>query len=137
LIDMGVEPFLISSTLNAVLAQRLVRRLCPHCRSAFQPAPAVLSAFGELISAASTEPFYRATGCAQCDGSGYRGRVAVLELLVMNDAIADLALKRAHAQDIAQVAAAHGMRGMLEDGLAKARAGVTTLDEILRVASDG
>ncbi len=133
LLDMGVEPYLITSTLNAVLAQRLVRRLCPHCREAFTPTAQSLAAAG--ISA-TLPTLYRPVGCPHCGHGGFRGRLSVMELLPMDDAIAQLVLVRAEAREIAKVAAASGMVSMLADGLAKAVAGLTTLDEVLRVTRE-
>jgi len=135
LIDMGIEPFLIASSLNAVLAQRLVRRLCSECRTLGPVAAEIRSGLEGLI--AVDDAFYHANGCGACGGSGFRGRVAVLELLVMDEALARLVLTRAEAREIERVAVAAGMRSLLLDGLAKARAGLTTLEEVLRVASDG
>jgi general secretion pathway protein E len=133
LLDMGVEPFLITSTLNGVLAQRLVRKLCPDCREAYEPDAAEREALG--IRAGGHLRLYRGKGCESCGGSGFRGRLAVLEFLVMNDEIARLVLARAEAGEIQN--AARGMRTMLEDGFAKARAGLTTIEEILRVTREG
>ena len=118
LLDMGVEPFLITSTLNAVLAQRLVRRLCPHCREPFTPAPEMFEAIG--VSPAGLDRLWRPVGCDACGHSGFRGRIAVLELLVVDAEIERLVLARGEARDI-QAAAA--MRTMLEDGLVKAKGG--------------
>jgi general secretion pathway protein E len=132
LLDMGVEPFLITSTLNAVLAQRLVRRLCPHCRETFSPTPEMFEALG--VSHAGLDRLWRPVGCPECGGAGYRGRVALLELLVIDAESERLVLARAEARDIQ---AAAGLRTMLEDGLVKARAGLTTLDEVLRVTREG
>jgi general secretion pathway protein E len=132
LLDMGVEPFLITSTLNAVLAQRLVRRLCPNCREAFTPAPETFEALG--VDPAGFDRLWRPKGCVTCGHSGFRGRIAVLELLVVNAETERLVLARGEARDI-QAAAA--MRTMLEDGLEKAKAGLTTLDEVLRVTREG
>lgn len=132
LLDMGVEPFLITSTLNAVLAQRLVRRLCPHCREAFTPTTENFEALG--VSGIGLERLWRPVGCEQCGGSGFRGRLAVLELLVVDAETERLILARAEARDIQ---AAAGLRTMLEDGLVKARAGLTTVDEVLRVTREG
>ena len=132
LLDMGVEPFLITSTLNAVLAQRLVRRLCPHCREAFSPTPEMFEALG--VSPAGLDRLWRPVGCPECGGSGFRGRIALLELLVSDADTERLILARAEARDIQ---AAAGLRTMLEDGLVKARAGLTTLDEVLRVTREG
>ncbi len=135
LIDMGVEPFLIASSLNAVLAQRLVRRLCDGCRAP-APLPAELRAgLADLI--VDGDVFHHGRGCDACGGSGFRGRVAVLELLVMDEVLARLVLARAEAREIERAAIAAGMRSLLRDGLAKARAGLTTLEEVLRVTTDG
>lgn len=135
LIDMGVEPFLITSSVNAVLAQRLVRRLCPDCRTPFTPPAELAASFGGLVEPGAE--VYRANGCPACGGTGFRGRIAILELLVMDEGIAALVLGRAEAREINRAALASGMRSLLADGVAKARAGLTTLEEILRVASDG
>jgi general secretion pathway protein E len=132
LIDMGVEPFLISSTLNAVLAQRLVRRLCPHCREAYAPTPAACEALG--VAAERFTRLWRPTGCPECGRSGFKGRIAVLELLVVDEAVERLVLARADAREIQ---AAAGLRTMLADGLEKARKGLTTIEEVLRVTREG
>jgi general secretion pathway protein E len=134
LIDMGVEPFLIASALNAVLAQRLVRRLCPDCRSQGPVTAEIRQGLGDLV--AEGDVFFQANGCPACGGSGYRGRVAVLELLVMDETLARLVLARAEAREIERAAVAAGMTSLIRDGIAKARQGLTTLDEVLRVASD-
>ncbi|MBV9508942.1 MAG: Flp pilus assembly complex ATPase component TadA [Caulobacteraceae bacterium] len=131
LLDMGVEPFLITSTLNAVLAQRLVRRLCPHCREGYAPTPETFVAVG--ISPAGIDRLWRPVGCARCGGTGFRGRIALLELLVSDAETERLILARAEAREIQ---AAAKLRTMLEDGLAKAAAGLTTLDEVLRVTQE-
>ncbi|UAJ09053.1 GspE/PulE family protein [Glacieibacterium megasporae] len=123
LLDMGVEPFLIASTLSAVLAQRLVRRLCPTCREAYDPPVPV----GDVTT------LYRAVGCAECDHTGYRGRIALVEFLVIDPVIAKLVLARAEARDIAAASAA---TSMYADGIAKARAGLTTIEEVLRVTRE-
>jgi general secretion pathway protein E len=131
LLDMGVEPFLITSTLNAVLAQRLVRRLCSHCREAFTPTPRMCEAVG--VAPEDFPRLWRPAGCDQCGHSGFRGRVALLELLVVNEAVERLVLSRAEAREIQ---AAAGLRTMLDDGLEKARAGLTTIEEVLRVTRE-
>ncbi|MCF4164791.1 Flp pilus assembly complex ATPase component TadA [Zavarzinia compransoris] len=135
LLDMGAEPYLVTSTLSAVLAQRLVRRLCPACREAYVPTAEALAALG--LPPREDLRFHRAVGCSACGGSGYRGRVAVTELLVMSDALARLVLARAEARDIARTATAEGLRPMLQDGIDKVAAGLTTVDEVLRVTRDG
>jgi general secretion pathway protein E len=134
LLDMGVEPFLITSTLNAVLAQRLVRRLCPHCREAFTPPPEMLAALDADEGLTHIDTLYRPVGCEACGGSGFSGRIAVLELFVVDAETERLVLARAEARDIQ---AAAGLTTMLEDGLVKAKAGLTTLEEVLRVTREG
>ncbi|PWR24816.1 type II secretion system protein GspE [Zavarzinia aquatilis] len=137
LLDMGAEPYLIASTLNAVLAQRLVRRLCPHCREPYRPTPEALAALGPGAVPAGDIHFHREVGCAACGGSGFRGRLAILELLPMSEAISRLVLGRAEARDIARIAIGEGMRPMLADGIDKVVAGLTTIDEVLRVTREG
>jgi general secretion pathway protein E len=131
LLDMGVESFLITSTLNGIVGQRLVRRLCPHCREAYEPTAETLAAIGAAPD--RIERLWRAVGCGACSGTGFRGRIAILELLQMDAEIERLILARAEAREIE--AAAH-LRTMLDDGVAKAAAGLTTLDEVLRVTRD-
>ena len=137
LLDMGVEPFLITSTLNAVMAQRLVRRLCPHCRAPHPAPPSTLEALGLSQAEEATVTFYRPHGCDACGNSGFRGRIALFELLEMDDEIARLVLARAEAREIQRAGLQAGMRTMLADGVAKARRGLTTLDEVLRVTREG
>ncbi|MDH4384511.1 MAG: type II secretion system ATPase GspE [Caulobacter sp.] len=135
LMDMGVEPYLIASTLNGVLAQRLVRRLCPHCRVPTLVNDATLRALG-LDSRPASGLLYEAVGCDQCGHSGFRGRAAILEFLEIDDEIRRLIVERAEAGDIQRAALAGSMRSMMSDGVHKAGEGVTTLDEILRVTRE-
>jgi general secretion pathway protein E len=137
LVDMGVEPFLITSTLNAVLAQRLVRRLCPHCRKPVPAAHEMLAALGIEVSPSEPVMFYQPSGCDACGHTGFRGRIALFELLVLDDEVARLVLGRGEAQEIQRVAIKAGMRTMLADGVIKARTGQTTIDEVLRVTREG
>ena len=131
LLDMGVEPFLITSTLNAVLAQRLVRRLCPNCREPFTPTPETFAALG--AGAARSDRLWRAKGCGACAGSGFKGRIALLELLVMDATIERLILGRAEAREVQAAALARPSSSMVRS---LAAAGLTTLDEVLRVTRD-
>jgi general secretion pathway protein E len=135
LIDMEVEPFLLSSVLAGVLAQRLVRRLCLHCREPFVPDDALLVSLGIAGAAPETNNFHRATGCVACHGTGYSGRIALFDFLPVDDAIARLILKRADARQIEECASAAGQRTLLQEGYAKAAQGLTTIEEVLRVAS--
>ena len=137
LLDMGTEPFLITSTLKAVLAQRLVRRLCEDCREPYVPiAPVETGADIGAPRRIEVDRLYHPKGCPACDGTGFRGRLALVEFLVVDPAIARLVLDRAEARDIAAAAVAGSMRTMFEDGLIKARAGLTTIEEVLRVTGE-
>src|SRR5947199_340477 len=133
LVDMGVEPFLISSSVLAVLAQRLLRRVCDGCAVAGRPTADERRALGP----ATPEVLRRAgPGCAACRGTGYRGRSAIHELLVVDDPVRALVMVRADAAQVRRHATAAGMATLRDDGFAKARAGVTTVAEVLRVTQD-
>jgi len=136
LLDMGVDDYLLTSTINGILAQRLVRLLCGHCR---QPAPALPEVVDELRLRRFTEDhhitLYKAVGCEHCGGTGYRGRAAIMEFLVMTDPLRRLVLKHADAGELQAEAQRSGMDTMYEDGLRKAVAGQTTIEEVLRVTT--
>jgi general secretion pathway protein E len=134
LLDMGVEDYLVTSTVSGVLAQRLVRKLCQHCREAYEPLPELVNQL-DLPHATGTPMLYRARGCGHCRG-GYRGRVGVFEFLPLTDEIRRLVLSHATAHDIHRAGAAEGMCSMYDDGIAKAIAGVTSIEEVLRVTRD-
>ena len=129
LLEMGIEPFLISATLAGVLAQRLVRRLCSHCKK-LQPLDEVQQRFVTQHGGSLTQA-YGATGCRRCHHLGYDGRVGIFELLPMSDALHELIMQRAGAAALYQAARAGGMQPLVTDGLAKVAAGVTTIDEVL------
>jgi general secretion pathway protein E len=138
LLDMGVEDYLVTSSVNAIVAQRLVRRLCPECREAYLP-PDALAKQLELrtLAADSADPLlYAARGCARCDGTGYRGRTVIAEVLVLTDALRRAILERADGKELERIAIAQGMRAMKTDGLRKALAGDTTIEEVTRVTYD-
>lgn len=135
LLDMGVEPFLITSTLTSVLAQRLVRRLCPHCRVPYTASPEMLRSIG-VDQAFAGRTFHHAGGCPECGGAGYRGRLSILELLPIDETTARQVLDRAEAREIQRAAVQAGMRTMTLDGLLKAAAGLTTVEEVLRVTRE-
>lgn len=137
LLDMGVEPFLLSSVLNGVLAQRLVRRLCGVCKEPSLIDTEAAVALAEEQGAAPPGQLYRGAGCGACDGSGYKGRAALHELLLVTDAVASLILHRADGREIVSEAMKSGMRSLLTDGIAKAATGQTSLAEVLRVANEG
>ena len=138
LLEMGIEDYLLASTLNAIVSQRLVRILCGDCRSPYTPAAQVIDELG-LDRHAGREDIvlYRATGCERCNGSGYRGRHAILEVLVIDDALRDLIQSRTDVRKIEAAARERGMRTIFEDGCSKALAGVTSIEEVLRVIQDG
>lgn len=136
LLDIGVEDYLLTSTVNGIVGQRLVRRLCPHCREPHQ-IDAALFVKLDLVPAERGEvTAYRPKGCAQCDGAGYFGRTTILEILAFSDAIRALVMRHAQAREIQQQAVAEGMLTMLQDGMRKVLAGLTTVDEVLRVTRE-
>ncbi|GMV97412.1 MAG: pilus biosynthesis protein TapB [Phycisphaerae bacterium] len=129
LLDMGVEPFLVSSSLDGVLAQRLVRKICPHCKQEYQPDPAALP---KDLVLENGQPLYKGVGCRECRNIGYKGRLGIFELLMIDDEIREMVVQRASAGRIQQVALKHGLKLLREDGWAKVRAGLTTPEEVLR-----
>lgn len=132
LVDMGVEPFLVSSTVEGVMAQRLVRTLCDECKEAYMPShDEVPPDFP--ISDHRSAPVYRATGCRACKGIGYAGRMGIYELLLTSDRIRQMASERTTTNELRKAAIENGMRTLREDGWRKVLRGVTTIDEVLRV----
>jgi general secretion pathway protein E len=138
LLDMGVEPFLISSSVLAMMAQRLVRLLCPACRAPSTPSPATLHELGltEADCTSAGSQFYRARGCDACHGTGYRGRTGIYELLVIDDSIRALIMQQANASTLKAAALQRGMRTLLQDGASKVLQGRTTAEEVLRVTQE-
>jgi general secretion pathway protein E len=137
LMDMGLEDYLITSTVNGILGQRLVRRLCPHCRESYPALPEMVEELRLRRFAPEGEVrLYRPVGCEACDGMGYKGRLAILEFLVMSDDLRRLVMNHAQARQIEEQALKEGMHTMYEDGLSKAVMGSTTIEEVLRVTSD-
>jgi general secretion pathway protein E len=134
--DMGIERYLITSTVNGVLSQRLVRRLCPHCKTPVQPKPELLQSSGLGRFLRPGAPVYEARGCEQCRGTGYQGRTGIHELLVVDEAMRSAILQGRDAGALQQLATGAGMLTLYEDGLRKVAAGVTSLDEVLRVTQD-
>jgi len=134
--DMGIEPYLITSSVNGVLSQRLVRRLCAHCKQPYQPDDAVIQKTGLHRLNLGTRPLYKAVGCSHCRQSGYSGRTGVHELLVIDDAMRRSILDGKDSSSLHQQAMNAGMHTLYQDGLRKVVDGVTTLDELLRVTED-
>jgi len=133
LINMGCEPFLISSSLIAIVAQRLIRKLCPKCREAYKPGEVLCAKLGIDIKKIKDATFYRAKGCALCLNTGYAGRVGICEMLPVTLVIRDLILKRARENEIKRAARNENMKTLREDGITKVLAGLTSLEEVLRV----
>ncbi len=135
LLDMGVEPYLVASVLEGVLAQRLVRLICPACRVPYEPEPKELRAMGvESVPADAT--LARGKGCAECRGTGYRGRTGINELLPMTEEFRSLTLRKTPGHEIRQRAVATGMVTLRQDGWIKCGLGLTTLEEVLRVTHE-
>ena len=133
--DIGVEPFLVASTVEGVMAQRLVRTLCPNCREPFRPEPDdVPRDFPLEACLAQPEPIYRAAGCRDCRGTGYAGRAGLYELLVANEEIRTLANERTSSGIIKPAAIRAGMRTLRQDGWRKVLWGRTSVEEVLRVS---
>ena len=130
LVDMGIEPFLVASSVSAMVAQRLVRRLCKHCAA---EAGAVDLQIPETGEARKLKHIMKPVGCEKCSNSGYKGRVGLYELIVVDDEIRRLIVKRASEQDVKHAGRSSGFRTMFEDGLDKVEAGVTSLEEVMRV----
>jgi len=136
LIDMGVEPFLVSSSLIAVQAQRLVRRICAQCKEAYTPSDTELAEAGVPRAALAGHVVYRAVGCPACLSTGYKGRTGIYELLVVTEALRDLVTSRQSAGVIRRKATEEGLKSLRDDGIRKVLEGVTTLDEVMRVTQE-
>ncbi|MBM4012760.1 MAG: type II/IV secretion system protein [Planctomycetes bacterium] len=134
MIDMGVPAYLVASSVIAVLAQRLVRVNCPKCKQPFQPLDSQIETAGITPEMLQGATFMKGRGCANCQKSGYKGRLGIFELMVMTNRIRELSFQGAATQDIRRAAVSQGMQVMFQDGIQKALRGITTLDEVFRVA---
>ena len=135
LIDMGIEPFLIASTVTIIVAQRLVRRLCKACKKEFKPDLALLKKIGLSEKDLKDGHFYTHVGCEECSGTGYRGRLAIFEIMQMTPAVVRLTLERADTALIQEQARKDGMTLLVEDGARKVKEGLTTIEEVLTAAT--
>jgi general secretion pathway protein E len=135
LVDMGVEPFLVASSLVAVLAQRLVRVLCPECKEPWAPTAEQLGEIG-LRATDATDGVYRPRGCARCSHTGYRGRVGIFELMLIDDDLRALVSQNTDAKTIKRRAMEKGMRTLRGDGAHKVLTGITSISEVLRATED-
>ena len=136
LMDIGVEPYVIASAIIGVVAQRLVRRLCVHCRRQYTPPAEILRLLNIAETDASAIPFYKSVGCDQCNHTGYRGRIGIYEVMQVSEKLRRLIASRSPEDQIREAALAGGMISLGEDGLAKVKSGVTTPEELLRVVTE-
>ncbi len=130
--DMGLPTFLITATVEAVLAQRLVRKICANCRTEFTPSPEVSMELGMTPEEASTKKFFYGKGCEKCNNTGYKGRMGIYELLVMNEELRDLVVSEASLDAFREACRKHGMRTLRESGLLAIHTGQTSIEEIVR-----
>jgi type IV pilus assembly protein PilB len=139
LVEMGLESYLVTSAVSAALAQRLARRLCPNCKEPYEPTEADILSAGwrpeEFFTGSDTPKVHRAVGCSSCSNTGYRGRKALLELLVVTEEVERLIIEGGSADDIHKLAVQQGMVTLRQAGLRKALEGETTLEEVLRVVA--
>jgi len=133
LVDIGIQPFLVASSVMAIMAQRLVRKVCPKCKVRYEPAAHILAGIGLKPEVAKKANFMKGKGCNHCNKTGYRGRQGIYELMSMTNAVRDMAFKGEPSQNIRKQARKDGMRTLFEDGLVKAIRGITTIDEVLRI----
>jgi general secretion pathway protein E len=133
LLDMGIEPFLAASSINAILAQRLVRVICPHCKEPYTPKSEIATAIKGISQANNIETSYHGRGCSKCRFTGFHGRTAIAELLVFSDKIREMTIARNHSNQIDSQASSEGMKSLFQSGIDKVRQGITTYQEILRV----
>jgi general secretion pathway protein E len=131
LMDLEAEPASISSTLTGIISQRMVRRICPNCRSSYQPSKEELLAFVKELGQ-QTAVFHQGTGCNLCANTGYRGRIGIFEFLVMSETIRKMLRSHAGAGEIREQAISEGMRTMKQDGMLKAKEGITSISEVMR-----
>ncbi|KPK39438.1 MAG: hypothetical protein AMJ78_08505, partial [Omnitrophica WOR_2 bacterium SM23_29] len=133
LIDMGIKPYLVSSTVEAIMAQRLVRVICSNCKEPYLPTKDELIAVGLKPGELEGKTLYRGAGCKECVYTGYKGRIGIFELLMINDDIRELIVKKASSANIMEVARKVGMKNLREDGLLKALQGITAIQEVVRI----
>jgi len=133
LVEMNIEPFLVASSINCVLAQRLVRKICPGCKIPIKPYSEILKIFDECSISISNINLAKGTGCPQCNNTGYKGRCGIFELMIMSPELEKLVIQRAPAGKLLELAKAEGLKTLKEDGLIKVSQGITTLEEVMRV----
>ena len=129
---MGIEPFLITATLEGIVAQRLVRRICLNCKTQFEPSEAQLMELQLLPEDIKGKKLYYGRGCSRCNGTGYKGRIGIFEIMVLNDEIRDLIMNQASTSVLRAAAQKAGMKLLRVNGLAAIYDGITTIDEIAK-----
>jgi type IV pilus assembly protein PilB len=132
LLDLGLEPFLVTATIEGIVAQRLVRKICPRCKEKYEPTEEQLMELALTPDDVSGREFYRGAGCDYCNGSGYRGRLALFELMMLDDEIRELIMHNASTQVLRNEALKRGMRTLRQSGLLAIYDGITTIDEVVR-----
>jgi type IV pilus assembly protein PilB len=134
MVDMGIEPFLVSSSVLMVCAQRLLRKICPHCKETLTVPADVISRLSMNHEEVSASTYYRGRGCSRCKDTGFLGRLAILEVLPVTNALREQILHNTSAKALKELALQEGLRTLRMAGLEKAKAGLTSLDEVLRVS---
>jgi type IV pilus assembly protein PilB len=135
LVDIGVQPFLVASSVMGIMAQRLVRKVCPKCRQRYEPPASLLQGLGLRPEVAKKANFMKGKGCSHCNKTGYRGRMGIYELMGMTSQIREMTFKGESTQNLRKMARKQGMRTLFEDGMIKVLKGQTTLDEVLRITN--
>jgi general secretion pathway protein E len=133
LVDIGIEPFLITSAVRAVIAQRLIRLLCDHCKQAYIPDDIALQRLGLSLADCSQKTIFRAKGCSKCIHTGYKGRMPIFEILELDHHHKSLILQTSDSSKIRDLAIESKMKTLMQDGVEKIFAGITTIEEVLRV----
>jgi general secretion pathway protein E len=135
LLDMGIEPYLAASSIEAILAQRLVRTICPDCKESYEPDGETATAIRSLTRSDELPQVYHGRGCSKCRFTGYQGRTAIAELLVLSDAVREMTISRRHSNEIDARARKEGMTSLFLGGVEKVRRGITTYEEVLRATT--
>jgi type IV pilus assembly protein PilB len=130
--DMGIPPFLITATVEGVLAQRLVRKICTACRTEFTPSPEISMELGLSPEEASKLKFYYGRGCDRCNNTGYKGRMGIYELVIMNDSLREMIIAEASLDDFREACRKYGMQTLRESGMEAIHGGLTTIEEVLK-----
>jgi len=136
LIDMGIKPFLVASSVHAIIAQRLIRRICPHCKVEYTPHPEEVIEMGYSPEEYRDKPLYKGTGCERCNDSGYRGRTAIHEIFILNSALRSMIIRSIPSSKLKKEAVKMGMKTLRMDGWEKILLGITTTEEVLRITQE-